>query len=137
MYSTRVRSFGSTSGTCRVTLVTNAVINHAWGKDRAVLMKSETSVVNESYSKNSQLGLAVRVIYNRYTQHTAVFTENSWDPPHLLRLALPKDHKHLISTDDAKWSFASPIVAQQAYTHSRCFFPDFIVYNYSIFNIQQ
>ena len=66
-----------------------------------MLMKSETSVVNEGYSKNSPLGLAWEFYY-RYTQHTAVFTENSWAPPHLLKLTLPKGQTHLISKDDAK-----------------------------------
>ena len=40
--SGRVSSSCSTSGTRRVTLVTNLVISHEWGKDRKVLMTSGT-----------------------------------------------------------------------------------------------
>jgi hypothetical protein len=134
MCSTKVRSFWSTSGTCRVTLATNAMIGHAWGKDRPVLVTSETSVVNEGYSKNSQLGLAweLSTIGAHNTRQCLLRTV----PPHLLRLALPKGQIRLISTDDAKWSFATPIVAQQAYTHSRCFFQifRFIIIQHSTFN---
>jgi hypothetical protein len=38
----RVSSSWSTSGTCRVNLVTNLVINHEWGKDREELTTSGT-----------------------------------------------------------------------------------------------
>ena len=40
--SGRVSSSCSTSGTRRVNLVTNSVINHEWGKDREVFTTSET-----------------------------------------------------------------------------------------------
>ena len=40
--SGRVHSSCSTSGTCRVNLVTNSVISHEWGKDREVLTTSGT-----------------------------------------------------------------------------------------------
>jgi hypothetical protein len=40
--SGRVNSSCSSSGTCRVNLVTNPVINHEWGKNREVLTTSGT-----------------------------------------------------------------------------------------------
>jgi hypothetical protein len=42
MCSGRVRSSFSTSGTRRVTLVTNPVISHEWVWNRAVITESET-----------------------------------------------------------------------------------------------
>jgi hypothetical protein len=40
--SGRVGSSCSISGTCRVTLATNLVISHEWGKERKVFMTSGT-----------------------------------------------------------------------------------------------
>jgi len=42
MYSGRVSSSWSTSGTRRVNLVTNPVISHEWGKDREVFTTGGT-----------------------------------------------------------------------------------------------
>ena len=42
MYSGRVSSFSSTSGTHHANLVTNSVTSHEWGKDRDMFMTSGT-----------------------------------------------------------------------------------------------
>jgi hypothetical protein len=42
MYSGRVSSSWSTSGTRRVNLVTNSVISHEWGKDQEVFTTGGT-----------------------------------------------------------------------------------------------